>query len=273
MGKPKFLAAGLFAFLMSSFYSGLGLALEAWDDALESATAISVHGETLSVNLQEVPLNLVLEELARQANVNFVIPDGVGETLVSDTFKDVPLREGIRRLLKGHNYLLEYIPSSKGSGDRSLPLAMRIRVLEKRSGDSAQVTPGSPVQRTTAGRGDSSGYVASRVAELRDLATEDDKEKLKTALTGAISDANDEVRDTVLDILENMDTDAPPELLAGMALQDPNPEFRIRALDLLVESHPEAAQQPLERALSDGNTEVRDLASELLKDLKKKEKN
>src|SRR2546425_8641724 len=59
----------------------------------------------LSVKASGEPLGTVLREIARQTGVVIQGADALSEPVVSD-FGEVPLAEGLRRLLRGQNYLI-----------------------------------------------------------------------------------------------------------------------------------------------------------------------
>ncbi|HEY7677819.1 MAG TPA: hypothetical protein VIG69_12145, partial [Candidatus Methylomirabilis sp.] len=67
---------------------------------------VLVAGDRLTVQLGGVPLPLVLQQLARQAGLRVAGSDAAGGVLVSDSFRDLPLAEGLQRLLGGQPHVL-----------------------------------------------------------------------------------------------------------------------------------------------------------------------
>jgi hypothetical protein len=76
-----------------------------------------VLGDRLTVQLDLVPLREVLAELARQAKLHLTIDESAGNEPVSASFHDVPLVDGIDRLLGPHAYALLYAPTSPLDGE------------------------------------------------------------------------------------------------------------------------------------------------------------
>jgi hypothetical protein len=67
---------------------------------------VVVEGDRLTVQLDRVPLPLVLAEVARQAGLYVSGGEAAGDVLVSETFRDLPLAEGIQRLLGAQSHVL-----------------------------------------------------------------------------------------------------------------------------------------------------------------------
>ena len=66
--------------------------------------SVQCRGETLSVTSEQVPLRAVLAELIRQVPLRVSVTGPVAEELVSVQFSNLPLREGIERILEGKLY-------------------------------------------------------------------------------------------------------------------------------------------------------------------------
>jgi hypothetical protein len=260
--------SGLFASMRKHSYLGSGSAvllvlpmLLAWfgalaaDGELAEPSPVSVRGETVSVEVSGMPLGEVLEEFGQKSGIEFSIPDSVGSEPVSDNFRDLSLENGIRRLLKDHNYLVEYGRSGLGGTSQGLPRAVKVRVLGK-----SMVRTGAEI---AAGRGGGRSS-DDRIRELKRLADQEDGAQLSGALADAAHDSDDKVREAALEVMEDMGKDAPANLLMEMALADTNPALRKQALQLLSEINGEAALEPLNQARTDNDAEVRNLATELL---------
>lgn len=67
---------------------------------------VVVHGDRLTVQLDRVPLRLVLAEIARQAGLRVAGSETAGDGLVSARFRALPLAEGIQRLLGAQPHVL-----------------------------------------------------------------------------------------------------------------------------------------------------------------------
>jgi hypothetical protein len=104
-------------------------------------------------------------------------------------------------------------------------------------------------------------------------------EELVTAVTMAVKDDNPDVRLAALEIFEtlqefepidNIAEYPPSKFLAEMALTDPQPKFRMIALDLLAEEGQEVALKPLNQALNDPDPRVSELALDLIIEFEEK---
>ena len=84
----------------------------------EDAAQVSIivrHG-TLIVSLKNAPLKKVLTSIERQGDIEMRFAGGGGYPLITDSFMDLPLEVGLRRLLEGVNHVIVY--SAHGSERR-----------------------------------------------------------------------------------------------------------------------------------------------------------
>lgn len=79
------------------------------------AMLIHVDHGRLTVKLQEVPLERVLKEIERRAAIEISIR-GVLTEDISMEFQNLPLEEGLQRLLRGYGWMLFYAGSASQSG-------------------------------------------------------------------------------------------------------------------------------------------------------------
>jgi len=161
--------------------------------AAESAFVLSVRGDRLTVQLHHVPLGQVLAELARQARIRVQLPPSMQADPISDAFADLPLEQGIARLLQGRSFAIFHeSPSAQPirSGDIA---ATQLWVLPKP--DQAGLAPAA----TDAQEGWSrrafldDADPARRLAALDDLTDRGDTIAID-ALAQAMVDADDAVR-------------------------------------------------------------------------------
>ncbi|NJN45367.1 MAG: hypothetical protein HC808_01450 [Candidatus Competibacteraceae bacterium] len=106
---------------------------------------------------------------------------------------------------------------------------------------------------------------ATRETELALLSKAHSETLIGTATT-ALGDAHPDVRGMALETVNELASRYPPplEAVTAMALNDPQPELRLRALALLVTSGQTDAQGLLNRALHDADPMVREQALDLL---------
>lgn len=69
----------------------------------------------LSLSVENADLQRVLTGVAENAGISFTWPKNL-EKLVTIRFYDVPLEQGLRRILKGLSYALIYAPSGEKDG-------------------------------------------------------------------------------------------------------------------------------------------------------------
>jgi hypothetical protein len=226
-------------------------------DRASPADGIDVRGALLDVDVQKVPLGEVFSEIERQSAVRFEVADSVYDQVVSERFSDLPLVQGIRRLLIGRDYMIDHTPPTSSQG----PVSMIVRVL----GDSRAA---SRVPRPAPPPGEDPDEAAwQRAQQLRELASDADASTMTVAVERAIRDPYDTVRETALELVEAMEEEqAPARLVAEVALHDANPQLRIAALDVLdflSDVHRDVVFETLMLALNDPDEDVQELARDL----------
>ncbi len=96
------------------------------------AFVITVRGERLSVALDRAPLGRVLSELARKAKIHVEFPASIQNDLISERFDNLPLEQGISRLLLGRSFAVFYDTASSRQQSGSNPARMtQLSVLPK----------------------------------------------------------------------------------------------------------------------------------------------
>jgi HEAT repeat protein len=88
-----------------------------------------------------------------------------------------------------------------------------------------------------------------------------------SAVTAAVSDSNQAVRLRALKALDEMHEFAPVWEVAETVVNDPDPEIRMLALELLTYGDRQRAIDRLILALGDPDPEIRELAEDLLDEL------
>ena len=173
--------------------------------------SLVLNKAVLSLNVVNIPLRDLMQELARQqgvqADVIIYILDAPGmQAPRTLQFSDLPLEEGLRRLLEGVNYTMIYnaIPSQGKASVRADPLG--IRVLE----------PGTAQLHTD--------------------------ERLTAALFDALRSRDARTREKALWIFDYEESLGlvPTEILAEIAIRDSSPELRYHAMRRLAERAREA---------------------------------
>ncbi|HEY8149659.1 MAG TPA: HEAT repeat domain-containing protein [Vicinamibacteria bacterium] len=210
----------------------------------------------LSVDVQGRTLEWVLGQISRAANVAFVTDEAPPETTVSVQFGDIPLDEGLRRILKDQDTFFFY--EAQGNA----PSALRVVwVYPKGQGRSIQPVP---PERWASTR-DLEKLLTDPDADARSRAVESlierQGEKARAVVLRALKDDSARVRTQALYGAFSSGLELPADVLAE-ALDDPSSDVRFLALEAIA-GRPEAA--PLaRRALGDANQHVRERAREIV---------
>jgi HEAT repeat protein len=170
-------------------------------DAPDPATpwTLVVLGDRLTVQLDGVPLREVLAELARQATLHLTIDEAAGNERVSASFHDVPLVDGIDRLLGPHAYALLYAPTSPLDGESELKGIGELIVLAGQDppADREEPRPTEPTQADGLGHPDPQ----VRIAALETRAQQGPEAAIN-ALAQALVDPDEQVRARALELWE-----------------------------------------------------------------------
>lgn len=132
----------LLLILLVGFLEGLGSLSARAEPRPPGAPAwvLVVQGDRLTVELKGVPLGAVLADLARQAGLRVALSEATGQDLVSARFRNMPLDQGIRRLLGPRSYVLVYAPRASGPSAPGPGRISEVMVLsgqdQQRAGDS-----------------------------------------------------------------------------------------------------------------------------------------
>jgi hypothetical protein len=102
--------------------------------------SLSIHDDRLTVNIDHAPLAEVLAELARQADLRVSLSESAGKQLISRAFRDLPLEEGVERLLVGHSHAVLYEEASSPPGASGVKKIREIMVLSDEAAPSSQLT-------------------------------------------------------------------------------------------------------------------------------------
>jgi hypothetical protein len=76
--------------------------------AKEGYTDLKFQGKTLSADVKKVPLKAILEKLKKEKGIWFEGDESLFEEKVSVQFKDLPLLDGVKRILAHLNYSLMF---------------------------------------------------------------------------------------------------------------------------------------------------------------------
>lgn len=253
--------------------------------------ATTKHGEAnpdikfdrglLSVKLKNAPLDKVLKEIMSQSGARIWLSDAI-DTAVTIEFQEIPIRDGVHKILKDKNYAFVYTPNEKKEGGLAFIKQNKTDDVANRMNDdlfqkSHLKTPPSPKK----GKGDRMPFemLAKDALESNDankredaviaLGESKDKRTLEILSRVLASDPNEDVRLSSIDALITTGDKNIVEPLS-LALKDMSSEVRQSALEALAEVDAENSQELIKGALNDDDNAVRELAQELLEDFKDK---
>jgi hypothetical protein len=219
---------------------------------------LTLQYDHLSAAIENLPLRDVLEKLSRLTDIEVSLEGSVGDESVTVEFKNLPLEDGIRRILQGKSFALTYTQTSFSKGHAALPKVVGIRVVPKGAGQSINKESADSVIPF------SSSDTRERPPESLEARTREALPPPESATASGLRDQDPKVREAILEKLGQTGQTVPVEPLAEMALTDASPALRMDALELLAEKGGDAALDSLKQALQDPDPGVRGLAQGLL---------
>lgn len=194
-----------------------------------SQPSVMVEARRLSVRLTSVPLTRALELILERSDAELtLLDDAAGE--VTAQFDDVPLEEGLRRLLGLRSYVLVYTPQGAATGPRLKVLPGESR---QAAGGPEPREPRTTLRATVSADGDGvrDAALMTAVESGGRGATRGERVRFLEQVLATESDVV--VRSAALKMLTavNPSSLAP---IARAARHDPAVAVRRRALELLV---------------------------------------
>ena len=181
-------------------------------------TVISVAHQKLTVHIDNVPLHEVLQELSEQLSLTVTIVGNIEDRLVSATFADLPIEQGLENLLSGQDYaLLHRLPdlfsgipfkeivvlprgdvSSNSTPEKRTVVMSPQRTSQESFGNSTQPDPQNPYHWEPDMR--------ERVLQIEKLVERSDHNPSSSVslLQWATQDQMIEVRETAIELLEEL---------------------------------------------------------------------
>ncbi len=226
---------------------------------------IAVDHNQMTLRLYNASLVDVVERVAQTLFLTSHVAPGLENTLVTLTVNDVPVRQGLARLLSNTNYVLT---------DRDLYVWAR---GESSNGGEWRerrqaVPPSEPVEHEELSDEELQHQaIYGEDPEVRSLALEmlssENEEKAIPTIVQALQDRSPEVRGLALELLGEAEGPIPVDQIAKIVRDDPNPEQRMEAIVVLASRDEEAAHAILQTALNDSDPEVVELAKSILQDV------
>jgi hypothetical protein len=242
-------------------------------DVVTPAVTVNVVRGRLSLEARAASLPEILDAIADRTDLRVQL-DRPAEALLDSapitiTLRDVPVEEALRRLLRGRDFVL--VSGSGRPAEARLYSHREASPAASPAASPGSAPPGEAIDRTN-------------VAALRRQALDDPNPRVRArALEGLAANADHQAaRDAVLAVLEREsnagllqraldivggDATIPLEPLVKLALANPSPEVRVKALTQLaghVARDPRARTTLEAAAAEDATPSVRDAARALL---------
>jgi hypothetical protein len=211
----------------------------------------------LTVDVQNVLLELLLEEISRQAIVAIISPEGLGDESVSVQFQDLPLDQGLRQILKDRDTFFFY------GAEEKVPASLKaVWVYPPGQGRAVQPVPPEKWASTKEIEGKLTDPNAEARARAIQALVQRKGDNALDELLKALKDKDDHVRTQALWGALSSGVQLPAESLKELALRDRAAEVRFLALQALT-AHPQAGEIA-KLALKDPNPHVRTKAQEII---------
>ena len=254
--------------------------------AAQPVSAPPIHVEVqrgaMTVDVRGVPLADLLRVVGERAALTVSIHGG-DSPLVTDSFTDLPLDEGIKRLVRGNGLVLTYAPS-QGRARVSVLKEVRVYLTPPQAPGPAAANgtkPPSPASRVepkrSAGLRDVRTLARQRdeasAAALTQIVAQDPDPVVRAkavaalgkfggteaamALSRALMDQDPSVRIQAARALGRVESDQVTPALAGVLTSDPDPRVRKEAVRTLATLGTDQARWSLEAAALDADPSVR----------------
>ncbi len=277
---------GLLAGMVSLLVFSASINRVLWADAPagEEILDIKFNNRQLSAKIKNSPLEKVLKEIMSQSGARIWLNDSIDGTVTIE-FQNIPIGEGVRRILKDKNYAFTYSLHDGKEGKLSIVRASKskeifTKVKEEPPRKSPQ-KPGLPVAKKDKPKKEKLSFesLAKNALENEDAGKREDAvialgESKNTKAIEIISKAlaNDPVEDVRLSAIDALMDIGDKSIVdpLSIALKDRDPWVRESAVEALGEVGGEAAIEFVKSALNDEDGSVRELAQETLDELNTK---
>ncbi len=257
-----------------------------WADppAGEESLGIKYSNGQLSAKLKNSPLETVLKEVMSQSGARIWLNDSIDGTVTIE-FQNLPIGEGVRKILKDKNFAFVFYHSDVKEGKLSIVNASKSKeiftMVKEEPPRKLSPKPKLPVTQKENQTKDQSSLetLAKDALESEDSGKREDAiialgESKDTKAIEIISKAlaNDPVEDVRLSAIDALLDIGDKSIVdpLSIALNDRDPWVRESAVEALGEVGNESAIEFIKNALNDEDGSVRELAQEILEELNTK---
>lgn len=225
-----------------------------------ASPSVRVASGLITVRAKHHPIVSLLDAITQESGVPIHVVGHLGDRTVSANLDEIPIEEGIRTLLRGHDFFILY--TSNGGAEPSIEA-----VWVYAPGTARAVAPIPPeswasTEELTHSTADPDPHVrAHAVEEL----VRREAPQAHAALAEALRDPDDQVRFRALASAIHSALGVSRELLADLARSDPVPDIRVLSMEGLVGTEVEDDVRALvEAALDDPSSIVQSKARDVL---------
>ncbi len=250
----------------------------------EEGFDIKFNSGQLSVKLKNSPLEKILKEIMSQSGARIWLNDSADGTVTLE-FQNIPIGEGVRRILKDKNYAFVYALHEAKEGKLSIINAGKSKEnFAKVKEEPYKKLPPKPAQpvakkENTEKEQPSFESLVQDALENEDagkredaivaLGESKDKRAIEVIAKALANDTSEDVRLSAIDALLDIGDKSIVDPLSS-ALKDRDPWVRESAVEALGEMGGEEAIEFIKSALNDEDGSVRELAQETLDELSAK---
>ena len=265
---------------------------------------VNATSRLVTLEIKNVPFREVLSELGRQAQIAVSVPDNLQFDNLSLSFENIPLEDALKRVLAGQSYSFVYAQDRGhevitgvnlfAKQEQAPPAEIRTAVAQVLASMSGSGTAGlselsdrpllsSEHTSPKALRDDMSLEDLKRsFSEAQDPATRsqvleamagleaEEAQPIAPVLATALSDSDEGVRTTALNLLRLSSDPVPIGPLSMMSATDENPDLRLEAMTLMTDQlfldastneDRMAVKASLTQSLSDPDPDIREQAA------------
>jgi hypothetical protein len=238
-----------------------------------SAIQVTIQQGLLTVDVQDVPLTDLLRIIGERAGFGVTI-HGTVKAPVTDSFTDLPLGEGIRRVVGGNGLVLIYAPS-QGGGSAGVPTEVWVYAMGPRPREQVAQALAHPdssarleaVQSLLGRRDEDAGVALAQIltqapdpmvrAQAATALGTLGGAQAADALVASLDDQDPSVRIEATRAITALKGDEAAHPLAGVLLGDQDPKVRLEAARALATFKSDEAHGVLKAADGDPDGDVR----------------